>query len=403
MLDLSDKSFCSGCTACLSICPQKCIEIRNEKGFLYPNIDKKKCIDCDSCVRVCPIQTPKDSTIKSSTVFAFQNSNDEDRKKSTSGGFFLSVAREIIDNGGKVWAAGFDEDMNVVHKRAEKSIELYSLYGSKYVQSNLQNTFGKIKKELTYGETILFAGTPCQVEGLLNFIDDKYCTNLYTLDFYCYGVPSPELYKEWIDWLNKKYNCKVKYINFRDKKYGYFGVNTQITFENGRILEDKVESKLYLKTMFSNIGLRDSCYNCVFRNRVKRCDFTLGDMWEVGQYNSKMDDDLGTTKVHVNTKKGQELYERLKGKASVRIKTLTRNELESETINKNKQKPMNALHKEFVSDIGNLEFPDIVNKYFPITTKDKVVSMVKPMINLIPFSHYIFRKIKFRKIKKQNG
>lgn len=41
---------CTGCTACLNICPKKAISmVEGQDGFKYPVIDQEKCIDCGLC------------------------------------------------------------------------------------------------------------------------------------------------------------------------------------------------------------------------------------------------------------------------------------------------------------------------------------------------------------------
>ena len=51
------KQDCTGCTACVNVCPRQCILMRvDEEGFYYPIIDKEKCIECGLCEKVCPVQ-----------------------------------------------------------------------------------------------------------------------------------------------------------------------------------------------------------------------------------------------------------------------------------------------------------------------------------------------------------
>ena len=53
MIQIKNKSECTGCHACYSKCSQSCIDIVEDKeGFLYPNIDSEKCIQCGLCEKV---------------------------------------------------------------------------------------------------------------------------------------------------------------------------------------------------------------------------------------------------------------------------------------------------------------------------------------------------------------
>ena len=63
MIEIKDKSKCSGCHVCYSICSTHAIKmLEDEKEFKYPVVDKEKCISCGLCEKVCPILNAK--TIK---------------------------------------------------------------------------------------------------------------------------------------------------------------------------------------------------------------------------------------------------------------------------------------------------------------------------------------------------
>ena len=50
MLQITDKSKCCGCNACVQRCPKQCIVMHeDEEGFLYPQVDVTLCIDCGLC------------------------------------------------------------------------------------------------------------------------------------------------------------------------------------------------------------------------------------------------------------------------------------------------------------------------------------------------------------------
>ncbi len=43
MIEITEKQNCCGCTACESICPKECIQMKaDEEGFLYPVVDTEK-------------------------------------------------------------------------------------------------------------------------------------------------------------------------------------------------------------------------------------------------------------------------------------------------------------------------------------------------------------------------
>lgn len=195
---------CSGCMACVNICPKDAIKIKRIDGFEYPYIDDKICIKCGKCNISCPIINNHEEKKYSQKVYAAKNKNTEIRMNSSSGGVFTLIAEWILDNNGVVFGAKFNEKMQVVHDYAETKEGLAVLRGSKYVQSQIGISYKKVKEFLESGKKVLFTGTPCQVEGLLSFLGKKY-DNLYTQDIICHGVPSPLVWKKYIEYKEAKF------------------------------------------------------------------------------------------------------------------------------------------------------------------------------------------------------
>ena len=89
---------------------------------------------------------------------------------SSSGGIFTLLGEAVIDEGGVVFGARFDENWEVVHGYTETKKGLEVFRGSKYVQSRIGNTYKQVKKFLKKGQQVLFSGTPCQIAGLKKFL-----------------------------------------------------------------------------------------------------------------------------------------------------------------------------------------------------------------------------------------
>ena len=51
MIDIH-QNVCDYCSACISVCPVDCIEVRESSI----KIDDDICIDCNLCVYICPIE-----------------------------------------------------------------------------------------------------------------------------------------------------------------------------------------------------------------------------------------------------------------------------------------------------------------------------------------------------------
>ena len=121
---ITDKNRCSGCAACMSACPKKCISMQeDEEGFLYPHVDENTCISCSKCVTVCPYTksefTNKLEKEELAICYAAYNKNEEIRYQSSSGGMFRAFSDYIIAEGGVVFGAKFDKDFTVEHAYTE--------------------------------------------------------------------------------------------------------------------------------------------------------------------------------------------------------------------------------------------------------------------------------------------
>ena len=190
MIELASHDLCTGCTSCANTCPHHAITMQADgEGFLYPTIDKNLCVECGLCMKRCPILFPARQKNESNPK-AFALWSYPDRTISSSGGAFSAFARNVMKKRGKVWGAAFVGKLKCKHVEVDSLDGLVALRGSKYVQSELDSVFSRIKGELQHGIQVLFCGTPCQVAGLQAYLHKEY-ENLLTLDLACHGVLSP--------------------------------------------------------------------------------------------------------------------------------------------------------------------------------------------------------------------
>ena len=289
-MNIEKVEKCYGCTACKSICPNNCISMQpNKEGFLIPVIDKSKCINCGLCTRVCPRLANKLTDNKVIKSYAVKNKKEEIRLNSTSGGFFSAIADYFIKNNGVIYGCILDDDLKIKHVRTEKDYK--KMIGSKYVQSDLQNTFIEIQKDLKNNRMVLFTGTPCQCSGLKLYLRKDY-SNLYVIDLICHGVPSPLLWKEYINYLTKKNGEILKY-NFRSKIEGWHTHTEVIEYKDGNIEVNTRDSNINKNLFNTNYNLRNSCYDCQFSSDLRIGDITIGDAWGLQNINKKFDDNKG--------------------------------------------------------------------------------------------------------------
>ena len=314
MISVLENKKCCGCSACADICPVGAIEMKPDReGFLYPYVDTQKCTNCGLCEKVCPaIELPKFNS--SPDVYALQLKDQEALKRSQSGGAFWAIAEPVLERGGVVYGAAFDEDMKVVHCRAESLEEAQKFHGSKYVQTDMRGVMKQVKKDLKEGREVLFTGTACHVSGLYKFLGKEY-ENLTTCDLICHGVPTPMLLQKYIEYLEKE-NGKVEkfYFGYYDADEGYTWKNPRrerAVFANGQH-SDRSE---YIRMFSSNWCLRPYCHSCPFAKPERAADFTVGDFWYVEKYTDTFDISKGVSVLFANSQKAKDLMPEIKERA----------------------------------------------------------------------------------------
>ena len=309
MIRINNKAECCGCGACAQRCPKQCITMQSDKeGFAYPVVDTKQCTNCGLCEKACPVinQQPQSQPI---ATYAATNRNETVREQSSSGGIFTLLAEETINKGGIVFGAAFNERWQVEHTYTNDINDIKKFRGSKYVQSNIGNSYAVAEKFLKEDKEVLFCGTPCQIAGLKRFLRKEY-KNLKTVDFVCHGTPSPLVWGKYLDEVchaNKIGN--ITDIQFRNKTEGWKMFSLQITYTDNdgkkKIFRETLDDNIFMKCFLNNLCLRPSCYQCPSRSGKSDSDITLGDLWGAQHICQEIDDDKGLSLVIL--RKEQEL------------------------------------------------------------------------------------------------
>ena len=309
MIITTEKDLCCGCGACAQICTQSCIQMKpDEEGFIYPAIDKAKCVQCGICKQVCPISHARERNQSVQEAYIAYTNNESVRLASSSGGVFSAIAEEILHQNGVVFGAAFDQKWLTYHIGIEDSEKLRLFRGSKYLQSRKERTYLEAKEVLDQGKKVLFSGTGCEIAGLKGFLRNDY-HNLFTIDILCHGVPSPLLWRKYLDEKEIEYGAIVQRINFRNKKYGWKKYALSLEFSNDMVYEKSNNEDIFMQMFLRNICLRPSCYNCKFRPIYSQADISLGDCWGIEKYKPELNDNKGLSLVLVHTEKGKELLE----------------------------------------------------------------------------------------------
>ena len=317
MLNGISKNECTGCAACLNICPRKCITMKPDtSGFLFPEIDDENCSKCGACERVCPLNSSVENKgfFQQPKVFAAWSLDETVRLQSTSGGIFTELAKSVIEQGGYVVGARYNEAHLVEHYMIESIEDIAMLRQSKYLQSEIGFIYRTIKEKLDKGQIVAFCGSPCQVASLLNVLGKNY-DNLITFDFICRGTNSPKAYSSYLAMLEKEYKSKIKRVWFKNKTYGWHRFSTRIEFENGEIyIKDRYSDLFILGYVRYNLYMRSCCFNCKYKTIPRIADLTLGDFWGIENNIPMEETEKGTSVIMVNSEKGNLILESIKEK-----------------------------------------------------------------------------------------
>lgn len=372
------NSNCSGCSACANVCMHNAITMQTDSlGFKYPRIDESKCIGCGLCSKICQFSSEYDryDNFDEPKVFAVRHKNEQELEKSQSGAAFFVMAEYILENGGIVYGAGFNEGFRVVHKRACSILECEEFRGSKYVQSDILNILDIVLRDLKNGLTVLFSGTPCQVAGLRSYVGKKFQKNLFTVDLVCHGVPSPAIWEDYLNYLEIVYNDKISTVKFRDKLLGWASHFETILF----LKHGKVVNQTYRDLFYKHIMLRESCYNCPYTNFKRVSDITIGDFWGWNKISDRFDDNKGISLVLINSSKGMRLFQAIKSKVYF-VESNTRDCLQPQLV---EPAVRNIERSRFQHDYEKYGFRYVAKKYGNIGLYHKIKEYLKVIKNKI--------------------
>lgn len=408
MINITNKKDCCGCSACVQRCPKQCISLHEDnEGFLYPHVNTNDCINCGLCEKVCPWLN-RQNKLQPLEVLAVKNRNEEERMASSSGGVFIALAKKVIADGGVVFGAVFDEKWEVKHTYAEKIEDVKPMMGSKYLQSRIENSYKDAENFLKDGRLVFFTGSPCQITGLHNYLRKNY-SNLISADFLCHGVPSPGVWRKYLNeafdrseisptsekkavsYSSTSLTYKIKNIEFRNKTFrGWKNYSLVIngtlseSGENSILLSESFHQNPYMQGFLSDIYLRPSCYKCKCKNGISHSDITIGDFWGAPKTMPDFDDDKGIGLVLVNTNKGKVIFDSLD--MDVRKTTIENARISNGGFNDNTAEHPNR--KIFFSMYQNsIDFIPNINKTLKMSLFKMVITKIKRLI------HKIIRKL----------
>lgn len=380
MIEIQRKEECCGCSACMSVCPVHCIGMKEDKeGFTYPQVNIECCINCHKCERVCPVINKPTNEIRPAAFLA-RTKDTELLQKCTSGGVFTEIARETVKQGGIAYGVVYADAFKVQHERIADLNGIERLPGSKYVQSDVGTIFSRVKEDVEAGHQVVFCGTPCQVAGLKNYLGKDY-QNILLIDLVCHGVPSPKLWRTYVEYLEKRYG-KLEYANFRSKRLGYHVSVMEERFESGKSQIGSARTNLMSKCFFQNAADRPICYECPFKT-VSRCgDLTIFDGWHANEYVVGLkDDDKGYTIILAQSDKGRNYIKGDKNFTLYEIGVDKAIALDGRMATNSVQKPQSR--DVFYELLDQKGIEETVQTLFPILKTDHLIEKSKLILDKV--------------------
>ncbi len=279
---------------------------------------------------------------------------NEIREKSSSGGVFSVFASQFD----VVYGVAMTDDCYEAEMiRVEQDIS--PLRGSKYVQAKLGDSFKRAREDLCQGKNVLFSGTGCQINGLINFLGKEY-DNLICVDVVCHGVPSPKLWRGYVEFQENKHG-KLKEINFRAKEENWkkYGMKeNQLYIPRGK--------DPFMNMFLDDFCLRPSCYNCRAKQH-RLSDISIADFWGIENLAPEMDDGMGTSLIIVRTERGQKLFDNIKRKLDWKEMDYSIAVRENPAEYCSVQRP--PQRESFFSDLQSHSFNYMIKKYAPDTKR----------------------------------
>lgn len=306
MPNLRGSSECTGCMACANVCQKHAIRfVQDEMGALIPAVDKNSCVNCGACERSCQ-QLYKPDFHAIQKAYALYTKNHGDRLNCASGGAATTVSRWFIEHNGYVCGTSFDNNGKPVFELTNQSNMLNVFRGSKYVYCEPGQIYRAIKKRIDSGSSVLFIGTPCQVDACKRVIGET--PLLYTMGLICHGTPPYAYLKDHLKACLKEKNLHAATVSFR-------GVNDFMLCaydDSGRILFKRRQAEdTYFLAFMQGLIYREKCYTCQYAQPDRVEDITIGDFW--GLERGALHGYAGKVSVALcNTQKGMELFDRVK-------------------------------------------------------------------------------------------
>ena len=236
---------------------------------------------------------------------------------SSSGGAFTALSDAFLKSRDAVVAAVYNYENHTVEFQMildEKQRERAK--GSKYMHSKPGDIYQKAYRWLMDNpkKELLFVGMGCQSDGFRKFSEIKGIRDrVYIVDIICHGSPSPKLWREYAESIQKK-DGKITYLTFKDKRNGWKSPTAYVKVNGSeRPLKD------YVRVFYNQCALRPSCYECPYATTERKTDMTIGDFWHIEETIPDFYDPNGNSLFLIHTDRGEELFEKVRDNLDYRL------------------------------------------------------------------------------------
>ncbi len=389
MIDIPAKSCC-GCTACMAICPIHAIKmIENLKGFYSPEVDTENCIGCGLCFKTCPEYSIDVLSSKPLSAWALKCKSETDRNNSTSGGAFTILSDKILNLGGIVFGTIYNESLKAIIICADREKIRNRMRGSKYVESDVGNCFLECSEALKKKIIVLFTGTPCQIAGLVRYLENAHVSTeyLYTCQIICHGTPSPMVFRDHLTNIQNIRKKTIKYYYNRPKTWGWHEHNEMICYSDGECESQSKLSQNHKDLFYSGYSLRECCFQCKYAGNTGYADFTIGDFWGIEYIAPELDDNKGTSILLINNEKGKKLFTTI-NKEYIKVQEINIDDALKYNHTHPSRKPKD--YESFWNDYKVMTFPQITKKYVKDKMPDNLIYIGKKWLRrLLVRMHFI--------------
>lgn len=376
--NIEELDECANCGACYNVCPASAISLCDSGTFYQYKVNEELCLHCGQCIRICPIQNMENDKHLIAAYWGIHKSNQV-VLSSSSGGVFQALADYVLKKKGVIFSAVYTEKCSQVEMLDSENATVAEFRRSKYVESIVENAFQRVKSYLDMGKYVMYCGTPCQVAGLRRFIGGEN-KNLLLCDFSCGGLPSHQLYKDYLKSLSTKYKADVKSVNFRSKRYGWGVHGIEIDFANGKkYVSPAILDPFFYGFIGKHISVRDYCYHCDFANN-HYSDIILADFWKYKKFGLE-DNRTGISLILINSPVGEAVLKEIA--SEIDAHSIDLNAASYNIKRQNYSEKFLAQRCEFIHDYEEQGFEYVSKKYLSLPKQERVKLRIKTAIKAI--------------------